>query len=80
MPKGSPDPNRCHKAIKLLEQFERLARKYAVKLSAKRLQQLNNLRDTGKIKSSDLPRKLQCEFPGEFTGMTVDEIKKKCSK
>jgi hypothetical protein len=75
-----PDPARCNKAIKLLEQFERLARKYAVKLSSKRVMELNGLRDTGRIKSSDLPAKLRAEFPGEFAGKTLATIRDRCAK
>ncbi len=80
MAAAAPDPARCHKAIKLLTQFERLAKKYGVKLSPKRLTELQRLRDNGKIKSSDLPAKLQSEFPDEFAGMTLAAIRKKCQK
>ena len=75
-----PDPARCKRAIKLLEQFERLARKYGVKLSDKRLKQLKDLRDGEKIKSGDLPAKLRALFPGEFVGLTLKTIREKCGK
>ena len=76
----APDPAKCKKAIKLLKEFERLAKKYGVKLSPKRLKELKDLRDAGKIKSSDLPPKLRSIFPGEFAGMILDTIRDKCGK
>ncbi len=75
---SAPDPARCHKAIKILEQFERLAKKLGVRIPPKRLDHLRRLRDTGQIRSSDLPGTLSREFPGEFAGMTLDEIRKVC--
>jgi hypothetical protein len=80
MVSAAPDPACCRAAIKLLEQFERLARKYGVKVPPKRLKELNKLRDAGKIKSSDLPAKLRSVFPGEFAGMTLEAVRDKCSK
>jgi hypothetical protein len=77
---AAPDPARCKKAIKLLKEFERLAKKYGVKLSPKRLKELRDLRDTGKIKSSQLPPKLRSAFPAEFAGMTLNTIRDKCGK
>jgi hypothetical protein len=41
---------------------------------------LKDLRDAGKIKSSDLPAKLRSIFLGEFAGMTLDTIRDKCGK
>jgi hypothetical protein len=75
-----PDPRQCKKAIKILEQYERLARKLQVRLSSKRLDELDRLRDAGEITSADLPAKLQTDFPGEFAGMTLDAIRLKCSR
>ena len=80
MSTGSPDPSACNKAIKLLMQYERLAKKYGLKLSAKQLQRLDAKRDAGTITSSDLAGKLQSEFPNEFAGMTLDEIREVCNK
>jgi hypothetical protein len=80
MSTASPDPAQCNRAIKMLEQFERLANKYGIKLSPKRMQKLKDLRDAGNIKSSDLPAKLRGEFPGEFAGMTLETIRAKCRK
>jgi hypothetical protein len=70
----------CKRAIKVLEQYERLARKFGIKLSAVRLDELNRLRDSGNITSADLPAKLRLDFPGEFTGMSLNEIRHFCSK
>jgi len=80
MAAAAPDPARCKKAIKLLEQFERLAKKLGGKLTPKRLQELKDLRDAGKIKSSDLPAKLRAVFPGEFAGLTLKSIRARCGK
>jgi hypothetical protein len=77
---AAPDPARCNTAIKLLEQFERLAKKHGINLSPKRLKDLKDLKDAGKIKSSDLPATLRSMFPGEFAGMTLDTIRDKCGK
>jgi hypothetical protein len=78
MADASPDRATCQKAIKLLEQFGRLARKYGIKISAARLQRLNELRDAGTITSADLPGKLAKEMPGEFVGLSLDEIRERC--
>jgi hypothetical protein len=75
---GVPDPARCHTAIKLLTQFERLAKKYGLTLSPNRVKRLKGLRDAGKIKCSDLPAKLRSLFPGEFTSMTLAAIRDLC--
>jgi hypothetical protein len=77
---AAPDPARCRTAIKLLEQFERLAKKYGVRLSPKRLKDLKKLRDAGTITSRNLPPKLRSLFPGEFAGMTLDAIRDTCGK
>ena len=80
MADAPPDPGHCKKAIKLLEQFERLARKYAIALSPQRKERLKKRRHAGIIKSSDLPAKLRSLFPGEFAGMTLTAIRNKCKK
>jgi hypothetical protein len=76
----TPDPRRCKRAIKILEQFERLARKFDIKLTPERLERLKRLRHTGRIKSTDLPAKLLSEFPAEFVGMTLGAIRNRCGK
>jgi hypothetical protein len=70
------DPDHVKKAVKIPEQFERLARKYAVKIPEKRLEQLRQLRDSGTIQSGDLPATLAREFPGELAGMSLDELRR----
>jgi hypothetical protein len=62
-------------AIKILTQYERLANKYNLNLSAEKIRSLNLLRDNGLIKFSDLPAKLRAEFPGEFCDMNLNQIK-----
>ena len=80
MASATPDPSRCNTAIKLLEQFDRLARKFGIYLSPKRLSDLKKLKNMGKMKSSDLPAKLRSLFPGEFVGMTLEAIRDTCRK
>lgn len=80
MADAPPDPGRCSRAIKILEQFERLSRKLGIRLTAARLQDLRGRRDAGTIKSTDVPAKLQREFPGEFAGMTLDAIRARCGR
>jgi hypothetical protein len=71
---------KCKKAIKILEQFERLARKLKAKLSRGRLAKLKALRDAGTIQADDLPARLTRDFPEEFAGMTLAEIRAHCGK
>jgi len=78
MASAAPDPQKCRTAIKVLEQFERLAKKLRVRIRAKRLERLQGLRDAGTICSGDLPGTLTRRFPGEFLGMTLDEIRQHC--
>lgn len=72
------DRANCHKAIKLLREYERLMKKYGQPLPAKRVQELDGLRDAGTIMSKHLPAKLRREFPGKFAAMTLDAILNKC--
>lgn len=74
----TPDPAKCHKAIKLLQEYERLMKKYRKALSPKRLKELNALRDAETITSNDLPAKLRSGFPSEFAGMSLGDIREKC--
>jgi len=73
-----PPRNLCNKAIKILTQYERLARKYGSNIGGKRLTELNRLRDTGKITINDLPATFKREFPGQFNDMTLDQIRNLC--
>lgn len=77
--KKRPPKDICNKAIKVLEQYERLAEKLGKKIPPKRLKELNEKRDAGTITSNDLPGFL--EFPGgELEGMTLAAIRKLCGK
>jgi hypothetical protein len=64
------------KAIKILTQYERLAEKLGIRISARRIEDLDRLRDAGRISTSDLPAGLLREFPGELAGLSLDEIRK----
>lgn len=70
----------CSKAIKLLEQVERLAQKYGKKLSKQRLEELRQKIQNGSISSNDLPGFMQAEFPARFQGMSLSQIREICSK
>jgi hypothetical protein len=73
-----PLKNQCHKAIKLLEQYERLMKKYGKEIPPATLKRLQALGDN--ITGTDLPGTLQSEFPSEFQGLTLKEIRKLCGK
>ncbi len=75
---GFIDKGKCRRAIKILEQYERLAKDRGIKIPPDRLKRLNELRDSGEIRITDLPGGLRGEFPGEFDGDTLDRIRKKC--
>uniref|UniRef100_B8HMC1 Uncharacterized protein n=1 Tax=Cyanothece sp. (strain PCC 7425 / ATCC 29141) TaxID=395961 RepID=B8HMC1_CYAP4 len=62
----------CQTAIKLLE---RLAEKFNRELSPERIAALNLKRDNQTITSDDLPAVLRKEFPGQFTGMNLRDIR-----
>lgn len=80
MAASAPDPARCNTAIKLLEQFERLAKKLGIAMPPKRLERLRDLMGKGTIKSGDLPPKLRSMFPGEFAGKSLKTIREECRK
>ncbi|MEM7535551.1 MAG: hypothetical protein AAF639_25470 [Chloroflexota bacterium] len=67
--------HKCRQAIKILEQYERLAEKQAAKIPPDRLADLNQLRDTGLITVGHLPASLHKKFPSEFNKMTLAEIR-----
>ena len=74
-----PSKKECHKAIKILEQYPRLAKKCGVRLSPGRLEALNQLREDGTITINDLPSTLRREFPvGTFNSMTLAQIRELC--
>jgi hypothetical protein len=74
-----PPPADCHKAIKLLERYERLMSERGSQLPADRLAALDAARDAGTITSAQLPGTLQREWPGGvFDGKTLDQIRRMC--
>jgi hypothetical protein len=75
---SAPSKATCDKAVKLLTQVLRLAEKYKIKLSPKRKDELQAKINNGTITSNDLPGKIQSEFPGEFKGKTLNDIRKEC--
>lgn len=75
---SAPSKATCDKAVKLLTQVLRLAEKYKIKLSPKRKNELQAKINNGTITSNDLPGKIQSEFPGEFKGKTLNDIRKEC--
>jgi len=75
MAKKNPKLAKLNKAIKLLEQFDRLAEKFGIGIPQRRLDRLRKLRDSGTIQSDDPPGKLLREFPDEFVGMSLNEIR-----
>ncbi len=73
-----PSRKACDTAIKLLTQYERLAAKYDIKISKKRLEELNRKRDNETITVYDLPAGLRELFPGELKGYNLKEIRDLC--
>ena len=73
-------PADCSKAIKLLEQVPRLAQKLGKKLPQRRLDELREKIADGSITSNDLPGDIQNEFPPQFRGKTLNEIRELCGK
>jgi hypothetical protein len=76
----SPNRAKLNKAIKFLEQFERLAKKFGIALPRRRLAELRELREKGSIQADDLPAKLAREFPSALAGMTLDAIRRLAGK
>ena len=75
-----PSAADCNKAIKLLEQAVRLAEKGGAKLSEKAKKELQDKINNGTITVDDLPGGIRGQFPSEFKGMTLSEIRKICGK
>jgi hypothetical protein len=73
-----PPPDLCKTAIKILTQYERLAEKFGKNLPAKRIEELNALRDSGQITINHLPGFLKSMFPGNFGDMTLAAIRALC--
>ncbi len=69
----------CQTARKILEQYQRLAEKRGVRLSPRRLEELNQLREAREITINHLSSTLHREFPlGTFNSMTLAEIEELC--
>ncbi|WP_271252440.1 hypothetical protein [Pseudanabaena sp. Chao 1811] len=62
------------KAIKILKQYKRLTKKYQANISIQRQKELDDMIDSGSIKSSNLPAKLYREFPTEYKDLTLSEL------
>jgi uncharacterized Zn-binding protein involved in type VI secretion len=75
-----PSAAECNKAIKLLEQADRLAQKKGKKLPEKRKLALAAKIAAGTITSSDLPGSIQNEFPAKLKGKTLTEVRAICGK
>jgi hypothetical protein len=69
----------CRTAVKLLQQYQRLTTKLGKRIPTNRLAELERKRDAGTITSDDLPGSLLAEFPGQFAGMTLNEIPLACN-
>lgn len=61
---------------KLLTEYERLANKYNLNISPVKLKQLDEKRNLGTIKPTDLFAKLRKEIPKELENMTLEEVKR----
>jgi len=70
----------CKKAKKLMDQVKRLGEKTGGDIPAKKIAQLKKKIADGSLTWSDLPGRLQTAFPGEFKGLTYNEIKDQCKE
>lgn len=73
-----PPPDICHTAIKILTQYERLAKKLGKNIPPSRIAELDRLRDAGTITINHIPGGLRSEFPGIFADMTLAAIRAMC--
>ncbi len=74
-----PSRKECQTAIKILTQYERLAKKFGKKIGENRLRELDSLRELGEITINDLPATLRSEFPtGKFGNMNLKNIRHMC--
>ena len=71
-------PADCHKAIKLLTQWARLAQKFGKNIGNSTTNRLNQKMGDGSITSGDLPGSIGNEFPDSLKGYTLNEIREKC--
>ena len=73
-----PSRQDSQKAIKILTQYERLAKKFGKQIGTRRISELNRLRDSGTISINRLPGILRCEFLlGTFDYMKLNEIRER---
>jgi RHS repeat-associated protein len=77
-PKQRPDKEKCKRAIKILTAYKRLANDHGKSIPPNRMSFLNDLRDSEQIRVTDIPSGLTQDFPEEFRGMTLEQIRKKC--
>jgi hypothetical protein len=64
-----------------LTQYKRLADKFGRNIPPNRLKKLDQLRDSGEIKITDIPGGLRDDFPeGVFDNKTLKEIKELCGQ
>jgi hypothetical protein len=75
-----PSKEDCNKAIKLLEQPDRLSQKLKLKIPEKRKQEWAAKIANGTITSNDLPGKIQNDFPPRFKGKTLEQVRAECGK
>ena len=59
---------------KHLTEYDRLANKLGLEISQNKRKQLNEKKNLGTIKGTDLPAKLRKEIPGELIDLTLNEV------
>ncbi|MFR9750968.1 hypothetical protein ACL02S_08020 [Nocardia sp. 004] len=75
---AAPSKDSCSKAMKLFKEAPRLLAKNKGKSDRAKMNNLKAKVDNGSATSYDLPGSIQREFPGEFKGKTISEIKREC--
>jgi hypothetical protein len=61
---------------KLLTEYDRLANKFSLEIPQNKLKQLDEKRNLGTIKGTDLPATLKKEIPRELIDLTLNEVEK----
>lgn len=74
-----PGKDACNTAKKILTSWKRLAQKLGIKLSKKRVQELDRKTRDGMIKVSDLPARLRRNFPSELEPWDLNQIINICN-
>ncbi len=80
MPAEPPSKKDCSTAIKILSEPFRLAEKLGINLSEARKLDLRRKINDMTITSHDLPGKLQKNFPGNFQGKSLKQVRAECGK